>query len=107
MAQALGQARHPLAQVRGGAAVFQGRRVFGDCSTFDWAMAPRELPRRFNWPSNTPRLERAGSRSRPTQIIECWAAKTAICNKVLSLSPHRQPELVKPAASLSRQGWAR
>ena len=48
---------------------------------------------------HAPVLERAGSRSRPTQIIECWAANTAICNKVLSLSPHRQPELVKPAAA--------
>ncbi len=44
-----------------------------------------------------------GRRSRLTQSIPCWAARSARYCRVCSLSPLMEPELVNPAASLSLQ----
>ncbi|ETC89993.1 hypothetical protein XHC_0484 [Xanthomonas hortorum pv. carotae str. M081] len=69
---------------------------------FDCVIMPSQLPRRLR--SSTPPLLLLfpGIRSRPTQTIPCWAANNAIDIRELSLSPCCAPELVKPAATLSR-----
>jgi hypothetical protein len=49
------------------------------------------------------RLFQPAPKPRFTQCIWCWAAKMASETKVFSLSPLFAPELVNPAATLSRQ----
>src|SRR5690606_694369 len=72
-------------------------------SIFDCAAAPSQKPNLFRSASDPDVELFAGGKSRFTQCIPCWAAKSASCMSVESLSPDLAPELVKPAAILSFQ----
>jgi hypothetical protein len=74
----------------------------GPSSTLDCAIAPSQLPKRLRSFALLVLLLWPGFKSRPTQIIACWAANKAIETSVLSLSPLCAPELVKPAEILLR-----
>lgn len=77
----------------------------GPWSLFDWAAAPRKKPRRLRSFSEASELFQPGCSPRLTQLMPCWAASTVKNWSVCSLSPLLDPELVKPAASLSFHAW--
>nr|BFE78606.1 hypothetical protein GCM10020093_012070 [Planobispora longispora] len=78
--------------------------VSGPASEGDWAIAPRKPPRRLRSSSRPWALySQPGGRPRVTQVMPCWAARSAMEVSVLSLSPFTPAEFVKPAATLSRQ----
>ena len=80
-----------------------GRSNVGTLVGVGCAPAPSQKPRPFISGSD-PVLEWfAGGRPRLIQCIPCRAANSASWIKVASLSPEREPELVKPAAILSFQ----
>ena len=74
----------------------------GLASTSVCAPAPSQNPSRFRSFSLPEALFQPAPRPRLTQCMWCWAANTASDIRADDLSPLLAPELVKPAAILSR-----